>query len=58
MDVYVCVIILPYGFENAVDIWSFTTLPKTVECINNTFLENSSSFFHLYVSTLPTTIQL
>ena len=37
MDVYICFIILIYGFENYIDIWIFTTLLKTVECVNNTF---------------------
>ena len=58
MDVYIWCIILHYGLENAIDIWSFTTLPKTIEQVKETVFENSSSVLHLYVSTLYTIIQL
>ena len=45
MVVYITYIILHY-FENAIDIWSFTTLQNIIDCVSNTFLENSSSVLH------------
>ena len=48
MVVYITYIILHY-FENAIDIWSFTTLQNIIDCVSNTFLENSNSALHFSV---------
>ena len=41
MDVYICCIMLHYSFED--DIRTLNTIPNTVDCVNNTSLESSSS---------------